>query len=102
MPIQRLPGILQMKDGGTINRAELNPGNRSCADGVAAVVIVTFAMNLSASRFSHSVYHAAQSSAVLGIDTAGFDLHFLKVLEHGVLARLPLKRTCCHNAIHNV
>jgi hypothetical protein len=42
---------------------------------------------------------AAERAAVLGRDTAGLDLHFLQVLEHGVLARLAVDQRVGDDAV---
>ena len=50
-------------------------------------------------RLGDGADDAAERAAVLGGDAARLDLHFLQVLEHGVLARLAVDQAVGDDAV---
>ena len=98
--VVRLLVVLQVEDRRIVDRAELDPLDRAGADPVAGVVIVALATELVAARLGDRADHAAERAAVLGVDAARLDLHFLQVLEDGVLPRAALDQAVGRNAVH--
>ena len=76
--------VLRVQHGCVVERAQYEPRYRPGAHAVAEVVVVTLAVEGVAARLGHGADDTAQRAAVLGVDAAGLDLHFLQVLEYGV------------------
>src|SRR4029453_3424070 len=71
----------------------------SGAEPVADVIVVTLAGEDIAARFRHRADYSSERTAILRLDAAGLDLHFLQVLEHGVLTRAPIDQTIGGHAV---
>src|SRR5262249_17220702 len=77
MVIRVLP-ILNVAHGSVVDWIEQEAANRAGADAIPGIVVVNVAVERVTAGLRDGADHAAQCAAVLGIDTAGLDLHFLQ------------------------
>ena len=91
--------VLQVADGLVVYRVEHEALDRTGAERAAVEVVVAFAAERVAARLGDGADDAAQRAAVFGLDAGGLHLHFLQVLEHGVLARLAVDQAVGHDAV---
>ena len=69
------------------------------AEAASQIVVVTLTAEGIAARFGDRADDAAQRAAELGRDADGLDLHFLQILEHGVLPRLAVEQAVGGHAV---
>ena len=91
--------VLHVERGGLGAWIEHQPLHRRDRKSTALVVVMPLAAEHVAAALGNGADHAAERPAVLGRDAAGLDLHFLQVLEHGVLARLAVDQRVGRNAV---
>ncbi len=88
----RLLVVLHVADRLVVDRAQHETLHRAGAQRAAGEVVVRFTGEDVAARLGDRADDAAERAAVLGGNAGRLDLHFLDVLEHGVLPRRPLIR----------
>ena len=91
--------VLEVADVGEVVRVEDEPLHRARAEAAADVVVVGFAGEQVAARLGHGADDAAERAAVFRVHATGLDLHFLQVLEHGVLARVAVEQAVGRDAV---
>ncbi len=91
--------VLEVVHRDVVGRVEHEALDRSRAGPGAGEVVVRFTAVRVAARLGHRADDAAERAAVLRADAAGLHLHFLQVLEHGVLTRRAVDQAVGDDAV---
>ena len=92
--------VLDVADRSLVDGRQHETLHRSRAESASQVVVMRLPTEGVAARLGDRADDAAERAAELRRNADGLDLHFLQILEHRVLPRLPIQQAVGGHAVH--